>query len=256
MADGLSHPIRRMSAAASAAALNRIHADSTAEEILAEALAVHDRGEVALVSSFGAESAVLLHMVSRLDRDLPVLFLETGMLFPETLAYQQDLARRFGLTGVRLIRPDARDLVAADPEGHLHRRDTDGCCDIRKTQPLRRALQPFAAWITGRKRYQSHTRIALEPFEAEAGTVRMKINPLARWDAKDAAAYIARHDLPRHPLVARGFPSIGCAPCTSPVGEGEDLRAGRWRGADKVECGIHFDGESWVRTAASLPGPF
>ncbi|WP_234455289.1 phosphoadenylyl-sulfate reductase [Thermohalobaculum xanthum] len=256
MPDGLSHPIRRMSAAASAAALNRIHRDSPAEEILAEALAVHDVGEVALVSSFGAESVVLLHMISRVAPDLPVLFLETGMLFPETLAYQRDLADRFGLRGVRVIRPDARDLAAADPAGDLHQRDTDACCDLRKTLPLQRALQPFAAWITGRKRYQSDTRAALEPFEAEAGTVRMKINPLARWDARDAADYIAAHDLPRHPLVAQGYPSIGCAPCTSPVREGEDVRAGRWRGQGKVECGIHFDGQSWVRTAASLPGPF
>ncbi|MCL5777654.1 phosphoadenylyl-sulfate reductase [Limibaculum sp. FT325] len=256
MADGLSRPIRRMSAAASAAALNRIHGESSAEEVLAEALAVHDRGEVALVSSFGAESVVLLHMLSHIERDLPVLFLETGMLFPETLAYQRDLAARFGLRDVRLIRPDPRDLTVADPDGRLHRRDTDGCCDIRKTLPLQRALQPFAAWITGRKRYQSQTRAALEPFEVEAGTVRMKINPLALWDAKDAAAYIDRHGLPRHPLVARGYPSIGCAPCTSPVGEGEDPRAGRWRGQAKVECGIHFDGESWIRSAASLPGPF
>jgi phosphoadenosine phosphosulfate reductase len=154
---------------------------------------------------------------------------------------------------VRLIRPDPEDLAAHDPNGRRHRRDKDGCCHIRKTKPLDRALRPFAAWATGRKRYQSATRAALAPFEVEEGTTRLKANPLFAWEGRHLKAYMDAHDLPRHPLVARGYPSIGCVPCTTPVAEGEDERAGRWRGEEKEECGIHFDGEKWVRHSGGLP---
>jgi phosphoadenosine phosphosulfate reductase len=247
-------PVRRMSARESARLLNSLHEVATAEGIVAEALAIHDPGDVALVSSFGADAAVLLHMVAETDPSVPVLLLETGMLFPETLAYQRELTAFLGLRDVRLVRPEPRDLAAGDPEGRRHGTDPDGCCDLRKTRPLQRALAPFAAWITGRKRFQSGSRAALEAFEHEEGTTRLKINPLARWGAGEVRAYMDRHGLPRHPLVAQGYPSIGCAPCTSRVAEGEDPRAGRWRGRAKEECGIHFDGERWVRAAASLPG--
>lgn len=196
-------------------------------------------GRIALVSSFGAESAALLHMVAAIDRRVPVLFLETGMLFAATIAYQQDLAERLGLADVRRIRPDPADLAAADPRGRLHRADPDACCAIRKTRPLRRALAGFEAWITGRKRYQGPSRADLPVFELdEAG--RIKVNPLAGWDARAIRAYMEAEGLPLHPLVNENYPSIGCAPCTTPVAPGEDPRAGRWRGRDKVECGIHF----------------
>lgn len=233
--------------------LNALHAESGAETILGEALAIHEAGSVAMVSSFGADSAVLLHMLSRVAPETPVLMLETGMLFPETVDYQQDLAAHLGLSDVRLIRPDAGEVAREDASGSLHERLPNTCCDLRKTRPLAKALAPFEAWITGRKRFQAASRGALQPFEAEEGTTRLKINPLAGWDAAMLKAYAARHELPRHPLVARGYPSIGCAPCTTPVAEGEDPRAGRWRGQEKTECGIHFDGENWVRTAAGLP---
>lgn len=245
--------LRRPSARTSAEALNALHAGAGAETILAAALGMHEAGQVALVSSFGAESAVLLHMASRLDRAVPVLMLETGMLFPETLDYLTTLSDHLGLADVRLIRPDAAELAREDPDGTLNAVLPNTCCDLRKTRPLQRALQPFQAWITGRKRFQATTRARLEPFEAEEGSTRLKINPLAAWDGAMLAAYMDRHALPRHPLVARGYPSIGCAPCTTPVAEGEDPRAGRWRGQGKVECGIHFDGKNWVRTAAGLP---
>ena len=130
-------------------------------------------------------------------------------------------------------------LAAHDPEGMLHRDNPDACCDLRKTQPLAHALAHFDAWITGRKRFQSGSRAALAFFEAE-GEARIKINPLAHWAREDIADYMVNNRLPRHPLVARGFASIGCAPCTTPVAPGEDPRAGRWRGAAKEECGIHF----------------
>lgn len=196
-------------------------------------------GRIALVSSFGAESVVLLHMVSRLDRGLPVLFLDTGMLFPETLAYQREVARALGLTGLRVVRPDPEALSALDPRGRLHRADADACCALRKTRPLEAALAGFGAWITGRKRHQTAARADLPLVEVDAAG-RVKVNPLAHWSGAEVRRYMTVHDLPRHPLVGRGYPSIGCAPCTSPVAPGEAPRAGRWRGRDKEECGIHF----------------
>jgi phosphoadenosine phosphosulfate reductase len=230
--------------------LNRVHAASEAQVLLEDVIRHQYPGGVALVSSFGADSAVLLHMVAEIDPATPVLFQETGMLFPETLDYQRTLAARLGLSDLRLIRPDPEDLAADDPDGTLHRENTDGCCFLRKTLPLRRALAPFGAWITGRKRAQAATRAGLELFEEDRENGLLKVNPLAQWDGAMLRGYMRAQGLPAHPLVSRGYPSIGCAPCTSPVAEGEDPRAGRWRGEAKVECGIHFDGEKWVRGAA------
>lgn len=247
-------PFRRLSPNANAQVLNRVHEGATAEVLLADVIGAQYPGAVALVSSFGADSAVLLHMVAEIDRATPVLFLETGMLFPETLAYQRDLAARLGLTDVRLIRPDAAEISADDPDGALHGENPDGCCFLRKTLPLRRALEPFGAWITGRKRHQAATRAALMPFEADAETGRLKVNPLAAWDGDRVRAYMKAHGLPPHPLVAQGYPSIGCAPCTTAVKPGEDPRAGRWRDRGKTECGIHFDGEKWVRQPSPIGG--
>ena len=243
-------PFRSLSPHGNALVLNRVHAESKAEVLLEDVIRQQYPGAVALVSSFGAESAVLLHMVARIDPTTPVLFLETGMLFAETLAYQRELAARLGLADVRLIRPEPADLAADDPDGTLHCDNADGCCFIRKTLPLRRALAPFGAWITGRKRAQAVTRAGLELFEEDRENGLLKVNPLVHWEGATIRAYMDRHALPRHPLVARGYASIGCAPCTTPVGAGEDPRAGRWRGTGKVECGIHFDGERWVRGAA------
>lgn len=197
------------------------------------------RDRVALVSSFGAESVVLLHLVARIDRAVPVLFLETEMLFAETLAYQAEVAARLGLRDVRHIRPDAAAVAARDPHGRLHRADPEACCTLRKTAPLTAALGGFDAWITGRKRRQGGARATLSVFERDADG-RLKVNPLAFWTKADQRAYMDRHALPRHPLEARGFLSIGCAPCTTPVAPGEDERAGRWRGSAKTECGIHI----------------
>ena len=206
--------------------------------LLARALAHPLAGRVAMVSSFGADSVVLLHQLSLVAPATPVLFVDTQMLFPETLDYQRDLALRLGLTGVRTIRARALHLARTDPANVLHLSDQDACCDLRKTRPLAEALAPFDAWITGRKRFQSGGRAALPLVETEGP--RLKLNPLAGWSARQLSDYIDAHALPRHPLVARGYPSLGCAPCTSSVRPGEDLRAGRWRGTAKDECGIHF----------------
>ena len=195
-------------------------------------------GRIAMVSSFGAESVVLLHMLAAVDRTTPVIFLNTGKLFGETLAYRETLAERFGLTDVRDVRPDPVDAARSDPDGDLWNRDPAACCWFRKVLPLQRALTGFSAWITGRKRFQAPGRAVLEPVEIEFERVR--INPLTRWAPGDVAAYIAEHELPQHPLVAQGYPSIGCAPCTTPVEASEGVRAGRWRDQQKTECGIHF----------------
>jgi phosphoadenosine phosphosulfate reductase len=194
-------------------------------------------GRFAVVSSFGADSAMLLALVAEIDPSVPVLFLDTGMHFPETLAYRDELAARLGLTDIRSITPDAAEVARRDPDGELHRYVPDDCCALRKVAPLERALAPFAAWATGRRRGQAATRRALPFVETVDG--RSKYNPLADWSAERIAAELARRGLPRHELVARGFPSIGCAPCTRAVRPGEDARAGRWAGTGKVECGIH-----------------
>jgi len=211
--------------------------------------ALTETGKTALVSSFGAESVVLLHMVAITDKALPVLFIDTEMLFTETLVYQQELSERLGLTNVQIVR--STSIGDIDPDGQLHKTDPDACCALRKTLPLDTALSTYDAWITGRKRFQSGQRAALEFFEVEEATGRIKINPLAHWAREDVRQYMDENRLPRHPLVAQGYPSIGCAPCTSPVAEGEDPRAGRWRGQTKDECGIHFVDGKLVRIGAS-----
>ncbi|MEO3413993.1 phosphoadenylyl-sulfate reductase [Roseovarius sp. CAU 1744] len=229
------------------AALNERYRHHSATSVLHHALKDPDAGKLALVSSFGAESVVLLHMVSVLDRKTPVIFIDTEMLFTETLVYQQEVAERLGLSDLRILHASKNSLWLQDPDNDLHKRDTDACCTLRKTLPLQAALHSFDGWITGRKRYQGATRAALEFFEVEEGTHRIKVNPLAHWTPDDIRTYIEENNLPRHPLVAKGYPSIGCAPCTSPVAPGEDPRAGRWRDSDKTECGIHFVGGKLIR---------
>jgi phosphoadenosine phosphosulfate reductase len=194
--------------------------------------------KIALVSSFGADSAVLLHMLAQVDAAAPVVFIDTRKLFPETLAYRDRLVADLGLTNVQSIVPDPKELAELDPDEFLWARDPDRCCDIRKVNPLAKALEPYDAWITGRKRFQGATRATLPLFEAD--NERIKVNPLASWTATRLLAYFDEHDLPHHPLVAKGYPSLGCIPCTSAVQPGEDARAGRWRGRGKIECGIHL----------------
>ena len=230
--------------AARVAALNAKYKHHGATAVMERALSDADLGRIGLVSSFGAESVVLLHLVSVMQRDLPVIFIDTEMLFAETLTYQMDLAERLRLTGVRTIRADRTQLFERDNEGLLHLHDPDACCALRKTEPLQQALSGFDSWITGRKRYQGSTRASLDFFENE-GDIRIKVNPLAHWTSADLQDYITENRLPRHPLVAKGYPSIGCAPCTTRVNDGEDPRAGRWRDQAKEECGIHFvDGKA------------
>ena len=233
--------------------LQRAHGQSAPAKVAAVALRDLFPGRIAVVSSFGAESAVLLHLVAAIDPSTPVLFIDTGRHFPETLAYRDQLAGHFGLRDVRSIGPTLTEVARLDPESTRAEWDPDGCCSFRKVAPLYAALQGFEAWISGRKRFQSRTRIDLPVFEADGAHV--KINPLATWGAADVADYATAHRLPPHPLVAEGYLSIGCAPCTSTVCAGEDSRAGRWRAFAKTECGIHrtADNAPTSQTESSVP---
>jgi sulfate adenylyltransferase subunit 2 len=205
---------------------------------LLRALFIEMPGQIALVSSFGAESAVLLAMAAEVDPAVPVIFLDTGKLFGETITYRDKLVRTLGLTNVQTFKPLPAAEAELDKPGTLWRDNPDACCAFRKVEPLERALKPYAGWVTGRKRFQSGTRAALPLIEVEDG--KLKVNPLANWGAKEIEAEFKRRDLPRHPLVADGFLSIGCMPCTDKVAPGADARSGRWAGLDKTECGIHL----------------
>ena len=230
---------------ADAVRLNRMFRGTETPEMLETLLREKIAGDIAAVSSFGAESAVLLHLIASVDASTPVLFLETGKHFPETLAYRDLLIDRLGLTDLRNLTPDADALAKKDESGLRWSYDPDGCCEIRKVEPLAKALVEFDASLTGRKAFQAETRKNLPRFEIDNTDTqgRLKINPLATWGPDVIAAYMEEHDLPPHPLVAEGYPSIGCSPCTSKVAKGEDARSGRWRGWDKTECGIHVPGQ-------------
>lgn len=195
-------------------------------------------GRLAVVASFGAESAILLSLVAEVDPALPVVFLDTGQHFPETLDYRDRLIAHFGLGDVRSVGPDAGSVQVVDPDATLWERDPDGCCYLRKVVPLNHALSGFDAWVTGRKRYQGGAREALPAIEAAEG--RIKVNPLAGWDKDAVERRFATLGLPRHPLEADGYPSIGCRPCTHRVTAEDGPRAGRWAGCAKTECGIHW----------------
>lgn len=217
--------------------LNHMFRGRDTGEMLEILLKENMLGDVAIVSSFGAESAVLLHLIASIDPSVPVLFLDTGKHFPETISYKEELRQQLGLTDLRDLKPDTELLAQKDANGLRWSYDPDGCCEIRKILPLKQALAGFDAQFTGRKAFQSSTRKALPRFEVEEG--RLKVNPLADWSKERIDNYIVEHDLPTHPLVAQGYPSIGCSPCTTKVAPGEDPRSGRWKGWDKTECGIH-----------------
>ena len=221
--------------------LNARYADASTQELLEAVIAQGIAGNVVSVSSFGAESAALLHLVAQVDPSVPVLFLETGKHFPETLADRDLLAERLGLTNLVNLYPELDELQARDESGLRWSYDPDGCCEIRKVRPLAKALAGYDASLTGRKAFQAATRADLPRFELDTSDAagRLKINPLIDWDAERIEAYFTQHDLPRHPLVEQGYPSIGCSPCTHKVAPGEDPRSGRWKGWDKTECGIH-----------------
>ena len=231
-ADDASDPL-----AARAALLSRQLAAASPTAIIAAALGEVGRDRLALVSSFGTESAALLKVMADVDPSIPVIFLDTGWLFEETLAYRETLIATLGLKDVRSIKPLDSDLTRDDPAKDLWFADPDRCCQIRKVAPLARALAPFDGWINGRKRFQGGLRGDLSAVESDGA--RLKFNPFADVSAQDIAAIYGSAKLPPHPLLASGFASVGCMPCTSRGAAGEDARAGRWRGRGKTECGIH-----------------
>ncbi|HIJ38225.1 MAG TPA: phosphoadenylyl-sulfate reductase [Rhodospirillaceae bacterium] len=202
---------------------------------LVRAICAEFPGKVAVTSSFGAEAAVLLDLVAQIDPDLPVLFFDTEALFDETLSYQQQLTQSLGLRNLRVIRPAAEDLKTAD---ELWRRDVDQCCHLRKVLPLARVVHAFKVLLDGRKQFHGGAREKIETIE-EGPEGLIKVSPLARWREADIEAAFVERSLPRHPLVAQGYRSIGCWPCSRPTLPGEPVRAGRWAGAAKTECGIH-----------------
>jgi len=206
-------------------------------------------GRVALVSSFGTEAAVLIHLVASVDKSVPVILVNTRKLFGETLSYARQLAKQLGLTGLKIVQPDTDEVNRDDPGGDLWRRDPDACCHLRKVLPLERALTGVDTWISGRKRYHGGERASLNTVEIAAG--RLKVNPLATWTREDLETYFLIHELPRHPLEPQGYLSIGCLPCTERVADSDDIRAGRWQGRAKTECGIHISSAGVV--SARLP---
>jgi phosphoadenosine phosphosulfate reductase len=208
-----------------------------APEVLRLAVEEEFRGRIAVVSSFGSESVVLLHLLSQIDPGVPVIFLNTGKLFGETLRYRDRLQDALGLLDVRSIGPSLADARERDPNGNLWASNPDACCHFRKVVPLQRAMAPFEAEITGRKRFQTASRSSISPIELNGS--RFVLNPLWNWTLEDLKAHILAHNLPRHPLVEDGFLSIGCMPCTQRVKDDADYRSGRWAGTDKDECGIH-----------------
>ncbi len=236
---------------ADVALLNARFAGVETREMLCTVIREGLAGRIGVVSSFGAESAVLLHLIAQIDPATPVVFLETHKHFAETIAYRDTLVAQLGLTNLVIVEPDPARLATRDANGLRWSFDPDGCCEIRKVEPLARALSEFDATITGRKGFQSATRAGLARFEIDRSEVagRLKINPLANWSKEALDVYVNEHDLPAHPLVAQGYPSVGCSPCTSKVAAGEDPRSGRWKGWDKVECGIHVPGVA----ASELP---
>jgi phosphoadenosine phosphosulfate reductase len=220
-----------------AEALDRALRDAQPSQVIAAALRAIGRDNLALVSSFGTESAALLKVMADVDPAIPVIFLDTGWLFAETLAYRDTLVAMLGLRDVRSVKPLDETLSHDDPDSDLWFRDPDSCCRIRKVEPLSRALAPFAGWINGRKRFQGGTRAAIPVVEQDGN--RLKFNPFANVSREAIEVIYDAAKLPPHPLVASGFLSVGCMPCTSRTAAGEDLRAGRWRGLGKTECGIH-----------------
>jgi phosphoadenosine phosphosulfate reductase len=221
----------------SAQTLDHALRDASPAHVIETALKTVGREKLALVSSFGTESAALLKVMADVDPAIPVIFLDTGWLFEETLAYRDTLIAALGLRDVRSIKPLEEALSRQDPDRELWFSDPDACCRIRKVEPLARALKPFAAWINGRKRFQGGARAEIPVVEDDGA--KLKFNPFANVSREEIEAIYKLAKLPPHPLVASGYLSVGCMPCSSRTAPDENARAGRWRGRSKTECGIH-----------------
>jgi phosphoadenosine phosphosulfate reductase len=221
--------------------VDRLNAElrgKSAQEIIAAASREFGR-KITYVSSFGAESAAMLGLIAEVDPGMPIVFIDTGMHFQQTLQYRDDIRDFLKLSDIRTVRGDAAEIKAVDPKGVLNKSDPDACCEVRKVRPLEPALKGFEAWITGRKRFHGGGRANLPVVEFSEG--RYKINPLADWTHEHVEQYFTERKLPHHPMVADGYPSIGCWPCTVRPEDPKDIRSGRWVGFKKEECGLHLE---------------
>ena len=195
--------------------------------------------KIVVSSSFQNQSMPLLHMISRCAPEIIVLFIDTGFHFPETIAFRDQIVDHFNLN-IEIVKPDKSKQEFLSENGELYLRQPDACCQLNKTLPFQKAIAGQSAWISGIRRDQTTNRAEIPIISQHPFLPLFKIAPLAGWTSKDVEAYIKMHDLPTHPLNLQGYQSIGCLPCTTPVTANEDERAGRWRGIDKEECGIHF----------------
>lgn len=221
------------------ARLNTELRGASAQEIIRVAIREFGQKQIAYVSSFGAESAAMLGLIADIDPHLPIIFIDTGMHFAQTLQYRDQLRDELHLADIRTVKPVAEEVKAVDPKGQLHKTEPDACCEVRKVRPLEPALRGFSAWITGRKRFHGGGRVNLPVIEYSEG--RYKVNPLANWTQESVDHYFSERHVPRHPLVADGYPSIGCWPCTVRPTDPNDVRSGRWVGFKKNECGLHLE---------------
>ena len=220
------------------ATASRVLAGSSPAEVLAWA-ATNAGPRVAFATGFGAEGCVIIDLIARAHLPIEVFTLDTGLLFPETYALWHALEARYGIS-IRAVKPARTVEQQAEDDGPaLWSREPDRCCDQRKVEPLREALAGLSAWVTAIRRDQTPERATAQLVEDDHKFGLLKINPLVTWTHDDVWGHLYAHDVPFNPLHERGYPSIGCQPCTSQIVSGESLRAGRWRDAQKRECGIH-----------------
>lgn len=216
---------------------NREFETATPQQILQWAIPRFTPG-IGMTSSFGADACALIHMATRVDPNLPIYFIDTLYHFKQTIAYKERLRELYDLNIIDVRPTMPRDRFIAEYGDDLNQRDPDKCCEINKVEPFQKAIASLKVWITGIRREQSKTRADAKFVEIYSDGP-IKINPLLNWTKKEVWKYILANKIPYNPLADAGYKSIGCEPCTRPVGEGEDERAGRWAGKEKTECGLH-----------------
>jgi phosphoadenosine phosphosulfate reductase len=224
--------------------LNARFEDEQPHDILRWALTEPRLKRIAIASAFQAEGTCIIHMASRIRSDVPILFLETGFHFAETLEFKRRLTEMFDLNLVDLHGEETVQSQAEKYGPRLYERDPQLCCELNKVRPFNAALRQLDGWITSLRRDSAWTRMntpIVDQYEFEPGVWLVKINPMANWNRPQVWRYLKEHDIPHHPLYDLGYASIGCAPCTRMLFPGEDERAGRWSGIMKTECGIHAD---------------
>ena len=239
-------------------ALNARFETAHPREVLRWALVDSGLERVAIASAFQAEGTVAIHMAVGIRPDVPILFLETGFQFAETLAFKERLTEQLGLNVVDLVGEYSNERQAAEFGERLYERDPEQCCEINKVRPMFEALRGLDAWITSVRRDSSPTRAStpiVDRYELEPGREIVKVNPMATWTRPQVWGYLKEHDLPHNPLYDLGYASIGCAPCTRLRFAGEPERAGRWAGISKWECGIHVAESAVVVDAAGEASP-